>query len=58
MARPTGVTILAVLSFLGAAVLLLGACVMFAVGASSISRRWLAGAEWAGRSRRSARLPA
>lgn len=37
MARPTGVTILAVLSFLGAAVLLLGACVMFAVGAAGIA---------------------
>ncbi|HEV2305123.1 MAG TPA: hypothetical protein VGR93_06365 [Candidatus Acidoferrales bacterium] len=37
MERPTGVTILAVLSFLGAAVLLLGACVMFLMGAAGLA---------------------
>ena len=35
MARPTGVTILAVLSFLGAALLLLGAAGMFLLGSSA-----------------------
>ena len=35
MARPTGVTILAVLSFLGAGLYLLGAAVMFLVGSSA-----------------------
>lgn len=37
MARPTGVTILAVLSFLGAGLLLLGACIMFVVGAAGLA---------------------
>lgn len=37
MARPTGVTILAVLGFLLAAFSLLAACVMFAVGAVGIA---------------------
>ena len=35
MARPTGVTILAVLSFLGAALCLLGAAAMFILGSSA-----------------------
>ncbi|MGH9729440.1 MAG: DUF2127 domain-containing protein [Candidatus Acidiferrales bacterium] len=35
MARPTGVTILAVLSFLGAALTLLGAAVMFVLGSAA-----------------------
>jgi|SRR5690348_5408141 len=37
MARPTGVTILAVLSFLGAGLSLLGACFMFVVGAAGMA---------------------
>lgn len=37
MARPTGVTILAVLSFLGAGLFLLGACIMFVVGAAGMA---------------------
>ncbi|HLW81850.1 MAG TPA: hypothetical protein VKS20_07405 [Candidatus Acidoferrales bacterium] len=37
MERPTGVTILAVLSFLGAGLLLLGACVMFLMGAAGLA---------------------
>lgn len=37
MARPTGVTILAVLGFVLAAFSLLAACVMFAVGAAGIA---------------------
>lgn len=37
MERPTGVTILAVLSFLGAALLVLGACVMFFMGAAVLA---------------------
>lgn len=37
MARPTGVTILAVLSFLGAGLFLLGACIMFVVGAAGMT---------------------
>jgi hypothetical protein len=37
MERPAGVTILAVLSFLGAGLLLLGACVMFLMGAAGLA---------------------
>jgi hypothetical protein len=37
MERPTGVTILAVLSFLGAGLLFLGACVMFLMGAAGLA---------------------
>lgn len=50
MERPSGVTILAVLSFLGAALMVLAACGMFVMGA--------AGAGWAARWLRWARLPA
>lgn len=37
MQRPSGVTILAVLSFLGAALSLLGACGMFLMGAAGVA---------------------
>ncbi|MGC1107597.1 MAG: hypothetical protein WA876_13770 [Candidatus Acidiferrales bacterium] len=37
MERPSGVTILAILSFVGAALLLLGACMMFFLGAAGIA---------------------
>src|SRR6185437_1629893 len=37
MARPTGVTILAVLGFILAGLMLLAACIMFAVGAAGIA---------------------
>lgn len=37
MERPTGVTILAILSFIVAALTILGACVMFVVGAAGIA---------------------
>ncbi len=37
MTRPTGVTILAVLSFLGAALFVLGGCVMLALGAAGVA---------------------
>ncbi len=37
MERPSGVTILAVLSFLGAALMLLGACGMFLLGATGMA---------------------
>lgn len=37
MERPSGVTILSILSFIGAALTILGACVMFVVGAAGIA---------------------
>lgn len=37
MERPSGVTILSILSFLGAALTLLGACAMFVLGAAGIA---------------------
>lgn len=37
MERPTGVTILAILSFIGAALTVLGACAMFLAGAAGIA---------------------
>jgi hypothetical protein len=37
MERPTGVTVLAILSFIGAGLLVLGACAMFLLGAAGMA---------------------
>ena len=56
MERPSGVTILAVLSFLGAALAVLGACGMFLMGAAGIAAAATLGLRQ-GRGRHDAPLP-